>query len=151
MITNSSHILSANLQHSMQEYRQMLKESQSKQDMLHSSGVSNTSEIKPVPEPEKPPLPPGQIDKTKDAAEERRDISREFAVEIVSLKQKEELFGIYVNATDAEQDASSGVYTPEPTDVYMKTLEYQRRQDLFSALERSLGNPSPENSIMVVV
>jgi|GEM_PF-4851393 len=142
MITGSSHSLHSNLTESLNYFRQQLERQKSEQ------AASPKDEISQLPAPVEPTPPKSyevvvelnQIPKSEQlklAAEERRDIAREAAVAVESLQQKKDVINVYSNASSEANNDSSSSYEVSPGEVYQETLDYQKRQDLMTALQQA--------------
>jgi len=142
MITGSSHSLHSNLTESLNYFRQQLERQKSEQ------AASPKDEISQLPAPVEPTPPKSyevvvelnQIPKSEQlklAAEERRDIAREAAVAVESLQQKKDVINVYSNASSEANNDSSSSYEVSPGEVYQDTLDYQKRQDLMTALQQA--------------
>ena len=143
MITGSSHSLHSNLTESLNYFRQQLE----RQKLEQAANPKN--EASQLPAPVEPTQPKSyevvgelnQISKSEQlklAAEERRDIAREAAVAVESLQHKKDVINVYSNAaSEANDDSSSSSYEVSPGEVYQETLDYQKRQDLMTALQQA--------------
>ena len=142
MITGSSHSLHSNLTESLNYFRQQLERQKLEQ------AANPKDEISQLPAPVEPTQPKSyevvvelnQIPKSEQlklAAEERRDIAREAAVAVESLQHKKDVINVYSNAASEANDDSSSSYEVSPGEVYQETLDYQKRQDLMTALQQA--------------
>jgi len=143
MITGSSHSLHSNLTESLNYFRQQLERQKLEQ------AANPKDEISQLPAPVEPTQPKSyevvvelnQIPKSEQlklAAEERRDIAREAAVAVESLQHKKDVINVYSNAaSEANDDSSTRSYEVSPGEVYQETLDYQKRQDLMTALQQA--------------
>jgi hypothetical protein len=143
MITGGSHTLHSNLTESLNYFRQQLERQKLEQ------AANPKDEISQLPAPVEPTQPKsyevvGELnqisksDQLKLAAEERRDIAREAAVAVESLQHKKDVINVYSSAaSEANDDSSNSSYEVSPGEVYQETLDYQKRQDLMSALQQA--------------
>src|SRR6187402_1017224 len=143
MITGSSHSMHSNLTESLNYFRQQLERQKLEQ------AANPKDEISQLPAPVEPTQPKSyevvvelnQISKSEQlklAAEERRDIAREAAVAVESLQHKKDVINVYSNAaSEANDDSSTSSYEVSPGEVYQETLDYQKRQDLMTALQQA--------------
>lgn len=154
MITGASHSLHSNLTESLSYYRQQLD-----QQRVTQANNPKNEEVATLPAPVEPTPPKSyevvvelnQIplsEKLKLAAEERRDIAREAAMAVESLQQKEDVINVYTNAaSNASETSSSSEDQVSPGEVYQETLDYQKRQDLMTALQQA-SNPEQLGKII---
>lgn len=159
MITGASHSLHTNLTDSLSLYRQQLNAQKLQQ-------TSTPPEASQLPTTEQP-TPPKSYDvvvelnqiplseQLKLAAEERRDIAREAAMSVESMQQKQDVINTYVNsannANETSSSSSSDTYAVSPSEVYTETLDYQKRQDLMSALQKASGGEQLGRMIDITV
>ena len=144
MITGAAHSLHTNLTESLSLYRQLLDKQK-----LDQADHPKDGEVSTLPAPAEPAPPKSyevvvelnQIPKSeliKQAAEERRDIAREAAMLVESLQHKEDLINTYINvASDSDDATVDSEKRIAPSEVYQKTLNYLRRQDLADALQQA--------------
>jgi hypothetical protein len=160
MITGASHTLHTNLTESLSYYRQQLDAQK-----LNQSSTPKNGNVSTLPAPAEPsqlpaaPAEPSQLpaavppksyeviaevnqiplsEQLKLAAEERRDTAREAAMAVESLQHKNDVINVYTNSSNAASDSSaSSGNTVSPGEVYQETLNYQKRQDLMTALQQA--------------
>ena len=142
MITGATHSLQTNLTDALNYYRQQLEQQKLKQP-------APKDEISQLPAPVEPTPPKSyevvvelnQIplsDQIKQAAQERRDLAREAAVQVESMQHKQDVVNVYTNAaSSANESSSSSESTVSAGEVYQETLDYQKRQDLMTALQQA--------------
>lgn len=146
MITGASHSLQTNLTDALSYYRQQLDAQR-----LNQTATPKNGEVSQLPSPV-PPTPPksyeveGELnqipvsEQIKQAAEERRDLSRAAAVSVESLQHKQDVINTYLNVSNTSSDATANTDNKvSPSEVYQETLQYQQREDLMSALQQASG------------
>jgi hypothetical protein len=150
MITGASHTLHTNLTESLSYYRQQLDAQK-----LNQSSTPKNGNVSTLPAPAEPSQLPAAVppksyeviaevnqiplsEQLKLAAEERRDTAREAAMAVESLQHKNDVINVYTNSSNAASDSSaSSGNTVSPGEVYQETLNYQKRQDLMTALQQA--------------
>jgi hypothetical protein len=143
MISSSVHNVSPYLADSSNQFRQQLES-------------KNPAEEKPVHPIEKPAHPIEKpetlpvIDKglmpddleakqIEENIQARRDHARQAAVHAEELRQTQRNIDAYVNATSDSDDTHNTKNAADinPANVYVKSLEYQKRDDLLAAFEQA--------------
>lgn len=154
MITGASHSLHTNLAESLGYYRQQLELQKLNQP------VNPKDEVSTLPAPVEPTQPKSyevvaelnQIplsEQLKQAAEERRDIARAAAMSVESMQHKENIMNVYTNAASDSGDEFNN--TVSPGEVYEGTLNYQKRQDLLTALNQAASGEQLGKMIDITV
>ena len=136
MISNSVHNVSPYLAESGNQYRQQLE----------NKNPVEEKPTHPIEKPEKPPiLDKGQLPEDIEAKQieeniqTRRDNARQAAVYAEELRQTQRNIDTYVNATSDSDDTNNTKNAADlnPANVYEKTLDYQKRNDLLAAFEQA--------------
>ena len=156
MITGSAQTLSAGMNRSLQDYRSYLDKQQGAAARGGASAKNEvgTPENPPPPttpvEPAEPTRPAPNVDDMEAAAQQRRDSARQAAVYTAELKQPQQLFDTYVNASSNDESETSNTNSIDPAKVYQASMDYSRRTDLLAAFEKA-GQEQPETSQLNIV
>ncbi len=127
MISNSIHNVSPYLTESGNQYRQQLEDK-------HPVETQPVHDKIQLPED----LDAKQIEEN---IQTRRDNARQAAVHAEELRQTQKNIDTYINASSSGDDDSLGgaksAADINPANVYEKTLDYQKRNDLLAAFEQA--------------
>lgn len=136
MISSSVHNVSPYLKDSATQYRKQLED----------KNPVEIQPVKPIDEgKEAPALDKGQLPEDLEAKQieeniqTRRDNARQAAVYAEEQRQTQQNIDTYVNATSDSDDKNDtkNAADIEPAEVYEKTLDYQKRNDLLAAFEQA--------------
>lgn len=135
MISSSVHNVSPYLKDSATQFRKQLEDKNSVEIQL----------VKPKDEVKAPVLDKGQLPEDLDAKQieeniqTRRDNARQAAVQAEELRQTQKNIETYINASSDSDDKidTKSAADINPAEVYEKTLNYQRRNDLLAAFEQA--------------
>jgi hypothetical protein len=139
MISNSVHNVSPYLAESGNQYRQQIED---------KNPVTIQPVVPPIEEEEPPVLDKGQLPEDLEAKQieeniqTRRDNARQAAVYAEELRQTQKNIDTYVNASSSSDDSidtndTKNAADINPGNVYEKTLDYQKRNDLLAAFEQA--------------
>jgi hypothetical protein len=135
MISSSVHNVSPYLAESSNQFRQQLED----------NNPVETLPTKPIDRVKEAVLDKGQLPDDLEAKQieeniqTRRDNARQAAVHAEELRQTQKNIDTYVNATSDSDDSDGPKSAADinPVNVYEKSLDYQKRNDLLAAFEQA--------------
>lgn len=120
MISSSVHNVSPYLKDSATQFRKQLED---KPPVLDKGQLPEDLEAKQIEE----------------NIQTRRDNARQAAVQAEELRQTQRNIDTYIKASSNDDDSNGAKSAADinPAEVYEKTLDYQRRNDLLAAFEQA--------------
>ena len=162
MITGATHIVSADLMKSVQDFRAQLEQQR-------NVNTKESSELQDVGEATEPTgeleatVPTDELEAPQESAEakidydalnegmqSRRDSARQAAVHVATLQHQKNMVDTYMNAS-SDNDSSSDSMNIDPVDVYKKSMDYSRNMALIKAFETVSSELSDRSHVSILV